>query len=173
MRRGEDHMRLVDSELFSSAHGNFIDGEVYPSESAEYIRQLAELSAQQPPSTLEQWPRRIEPSIDNRAHMSWVKPLLTGRVQIRVEGISRERLRIEVAEWLPPGAIIQVHFRRNVILADVRYCVVFGPLFLAGLQIQNMYRKSLRRPDLKQPAATAGPRNCGLRDTTILPKPLV
>jgi hypothetical protein len=147
MWRGEDHIRVVDSESFSAAHRNFVDDEVYPSESAEYIRQLAELSAKQRPSTSEQGPRRLESSADNRAHMSWVKPLLTGCAQILVEGISKERLQIEASEWLPPGAVMQVHFRRNVILADVRYCVAFGPRFLAGLQIQNMYRKSLRYAD--------------------------
>jgi hypothetical protein len=60
------------------------------------------------------------------------------RMSARLVEVSKKGVKIRMSQRLWPGALIQVHRRRTIVLAKMRYSVVLDDDFQIGAQIQDV-----------------------------------
>lgn len=71
--------------------------------------------------------------------MRVLEPLSAGLSEIQVLDASEEGLKLSVPRFLPPGALVQIHLKSAIALAEVRYCLSAEQEFHAGVALQDVY----------------------------------
>jgi PilZ domain-containing protein len=75
---------------------------------------------------------------DQAAILTQVNPITFGITAVRVGDVSRHGMKIYIPHLLYPGAIVHVRLRRNVVVAEVRYCVKFGAGHVSGMAVLDV-----------------------------------
>ena len=68
------------------------------------------------------------------------------RMPARLVEVSKNGVKLRMRQRLWPGALIQVHRRRTIALAEVRYSVALDDDFQIGAQIQDVIEIPRRDP---------------------------
>jgi len=80
--------------------------------------------------------------------MQLLNPLSDGRSNVRILGISAQRVEVLSPIAVMPGTLIQLRLRdRDVfLLAEARSCRAVGHTYRVGMDIQDQYASHTRTP---------------------------
>lgn len=108
-------------------------------EAETFVQQMAQLSRRLADAGRKE--RRQEPRIatNERGVMTVIQPQTPGRVDVVILDTSKNGLKLRVPETLAPGTIVQVRLKSTIILGHVRYCVIRGDDFHAGIKIEDVF----------------------------------
>ena len=73
------------------------------------------------------------------ARMRVLQPLANKAEEVRILDVSRGGFKLAVPQLLQPGAVIQIHIKSAIILAEVRYCAEVDGEFHAGVRFQDVF----------------------------------
>ena len=76
---------------------------------------------------------------DDPAVMRVIRPDCSELSNVRVLDVSKEGLKLLVAQPLDPGSTVQIRLKTVVALAEVRYCVPCGKNYHAGVLILDAF----------------------------------
>lgn len=106
------------------------------------LAESAELTTQQQ-CNLAGRERRIVPRVptDEPAFMRVLSPLSPSRLEVRLLNFSKGGLMLQVPEAVSRGALVQVHVKKLIVLAEVRYCIPVGRQYHIGVQIRSVFSR--------------------------------
>jgi hypothetical protein len=76
---------------------------------------------------------------DDPARMRALAPLASQGANVRILDVSRGGFKLLISDLLQPGTIVQVHLKKAIVLAEVRYCVPAEVGFHAGVMFQDVF----------------------------------
>ena len=108
------------------------------SDAVTFAGRLAELSRRQRPEDKE---RRRHPrvSADDPASVKLLNPPWSGPLEARVLDISREGLKLRVAEFLNPGSLVQIRLKGTVAFGEIRHCRPVDTFFDVGVWLRDVF----------------------------------
>jgi hypothetical protein len=77
------------------------------------------------------------------ALMQSLNPLNLSRMSVQVLDVSRQGLKVRIAQHVLTGSEIQVELNDLFVLGLIRYCVPVGGLFLAGILVEDVLQSSV------------------------------
>ena len=86
--------------------------------------------------------KRREPRFvtNDPAIMQSLNPLTLGLTPVQVLDVSRQGLKLRIAQDVLTGSEIQVKLKDLFVLGEIRYCVQMGSVFLAGILVEDVLR---------------------------------
>ena len=108
-------------------------------EALVFRRKLAQITK---PTPRRDWSRRKEIRIptDEPAAMRRLNPFSAGCCDIRIVDISASGFKLLVPMNLAVGAVVQVRFKDQLVVGEVRYCFSQDGRYQAGMQIYDAFR---------------------------------
>jgi PilZ domain len=84
--------------------------------------------------------KRREPrfATNDPAFMQSINPLTLGLTPVQVLDVSRQGLKLRIAQDVLTGSEIQVKLKDLFVLGEIRYCVQMGSVFLAGILVEDV-----------------------------------
>src|SRR6266853_8365 len=84
--------------------------------------------------------KRREPRFvtNEPAFMQSLNPLNLGLMSVQVLDVSRQGLKLRIAQHVLTGSEIQVELKDLFVLGLIRYCVQVGSFFLVGILVEDV-----------------------------------
>jgi hypothetical protein len=60
---------------------------------------------------------------------------------VLITDVGRDGFGLRVPIFIAPGGVIQIHLTSSIAVAEVRYCVEFGPAFAVGVNVRQFVAK--------------------------------
>jgi hypothetical protein len=70
-----------------------------------------------------------------------LSPVSLSRLDVELVNLSRGGMMLQVPEPIDPGALVQIHVKDLIVLAEVRYRIPAAKGFRIGVQIRSVFPK--------------------------------
>jgi hypothetical protein len=78
-------------------------------------------------------------SPDDPVRMHLLNPDLGGRSDVKILGVSVDRIELISPISVPPGSLIQLRYGSAFLLGEARRCQVVGNTFQIGVEVQDAF----------------------------------